>query len=244
MARSVEDLAVVMDVLGADPGPRRLPDHRSNSDLTLRRDVEGLRIGVPDSYFFDRLQPDIAASIRDALDVLKTLGASVTPVSIPMLPDAAAATAIILFAEAASSLEPWHRTRAAELGPDVRARLDVGAGITASQYLKAQRVRTKVRRVFADVFRTVDVLLTPQLPITAPAIGQREVSVGGTMEMVPDALTRLTRIFNLVGAPSLSAVCGSSREGLPIGLQIAAAPYRESTVLRVGHAYEQSTRRS
>lgn len=244
IARSVEDLAVVMDVLGAYRARCRPPDPHATTDLALRHDVEGLRIGVPDGYFLDRLQPDIAASLREALDVLKTLGARVKPVSIPMLPEAAAATAIILFAEAASSLEPWHRTRAMELGADVRARLDVGAGITASQYLKAQRVRAKMRRIFADVFRSFDVLITPQLPITAPTIGQRDVSVGGTVEMVPDALTRLTRIFNLVGVPSLSVVCGSSREGLPIALQVAAAAHRDSTVLRVGLAYEQSTRRS
>ena len=115
-----------------------------------------------------------------------------------------------------------------------------GATVTAPQYLKAQRIRTRVRQAFTEVFQGLDALITPQLPITAPLIGEREVKIGTTREGVPDALTRLTRVFNLVGIPSLTVCCGFSKIGLPIGLQISAAANRELTVLSVGHAFERN----
>ena len=231
MAKTAADLAIAMSVLANDA-----------SDLAsgLRADLEGVRIGVPDAYFFERVDSGVETHVRRALSCMRRLGAVVRPVSVPLLREGAAAAAITLFAEAASSLEKWHRTRAVDLGPDVRARLDLGATVTARQYLKAQRIRAKVRRAFSEVFQGVDALITPELPITAPVIGEREVSIGRTREAVPDALTRLTRIFNLVGIPSLTVCCGFSRIGLPIGLQISAAANRELTALRIGHAFERS----
>ena len=117
--------------------------------------------------------------------------------------------------------------------------MDVGAALTAAEYLKALRIRTKVRAAFGRVFQEVDALVTPQLPITAPRIGEDHVKIGRRMEAVPDALTRFTRINNLVGIPSLSIPCGFSSEGLPIALQISAKPFDESTVLRIGDAYQR-----
>ena len=148
------------------------------------------------------------------------------------------ASSIIIFSEMAAALEKWHLTRPRDLGDDVRARLNQGAAIPASLYLKAQRFRRMIREDFAAAFRKVDVIVTPQLPVTAPLIGQKTVSFGKTEEPVPMALTRLTRITNLVGIPCLTVCCGFSASGMPIGLQIAAKPFAEETVLKVGHAYE------
>jgi aspartyl-tRNA(Asn)/glutamyl-tRNA(Gln) amidotransferase subunit A len=95
-----------------------------------------------------------------------------------------------------------------------------------------------MREIFVEVFKKVDAVVTPQLPITAPKIGQGSVSFGKVVEPVPVALTRFTRIYNLIGIPSLSLPCGFSSSGMPVGLQIAAKPFDEDTVLKVSHAYE------
>jgi len=138
-------------------------------------------------------------------------------------------------------LEKWHVIRSADLGDDVRARLNQGAAIPAALYLKAQRFRRMIQEDFAAAFRKVDVIVTPQLPVTAPLIGQGTVSFGKMTEPVPSALTRLTRIYNLIGIPCLSVCCGFSSSGMPIGLQIASKPFSESMVLKVAHVYEVHT---
>jgi aspartyl-tRNA(Asn)/glutamyl-tRNA(Gln) amidotransferase subunit A len=196
---------------------------------------------VPTSYYFDRLDQEVRVKVKKAIEDFKQLGAKVQSISIPHLEEAAIAVSIILFAEAAASLEKWHLTRSRDLGDDVRARLNQGATIAATMYLKAQRMRRRIQENFSAAFRKVDALITPQLPITAPPIGQGSVSFGKVTEAVPAALTRFTRIYNLVGIPCLSICCGFSSLGMPIGLQIASKPFYEETVLKVAHAYEMHT---
>jgi aspartyl-tRNA(Asn)/glutamyl-tRNA(Gln) amidotransferase subunit A len=127
------------------------------------------------------------------------------------------------------------------LGADVRSRLDSGAEVRAADYLKALRVRRQVESAFHKVFRSIDALVTPQLPTTAPLIDATTVTIGGRVEPVPAALTRFTRIFNLTGMPALSICCGYSSGSLPIGLQIAGRPFDEATVLRIGDAFQRHT---
>ncbi|MGE5253370.1 MAG: amidase [Planctomycetaceae bacterium] len=243
MTRCVADLALAMNVMaGFDPldpstTPVAVPDYTRG----LSDDLKGIRIGVPETYYFERLNPGVRTAVQRAVQVLKGLGAAVKKISIPLLPEASIAAFIILLAEGAATLEKWHRTRARDLGDDVRSRLNLGAAITAAQYLKAQAVRRKIRETFSRTLQTENVILTPQLPITAPKIGQGSVSWGKETEPVPSALTRFTRIYNLAGIPSLSIPCGFSAAGLPIGLQIAGRPFDERTVLRVGSAYERTT---
>jgi aspartyl-tRNA(Asn)/glutamyl-tRNA(Gln) amidotransferase subunit A len=207
----------------------------------LSQSIKGIKIGIPGTYYFDRLDFEVRASVEKAIQTFKALGAAVKRISIPLLPEASIAAFIILLAEGAATLEKWHRTRFMDLGDDVRSRLNLGAVVMASQYLKAQAVRRRVRESFSRAFETVDVLITPQLPITAPKLNQGSVSWGKKSEAIPSALTRFTRIYNLVGIPSLSIPCGFSAAGLPIGLQIAGKPFDEKTVLQVGHAYEANT---
>ncbi len=243
MAKSAGDLALAMKIIaGPDPldpstSPVPVPDYPRGLSGTLR----GLRIGVPENYYFDRVAPEVRRAVREAIQVCRKLGASVRKMSIQLQPQASIAAFIILMAEGAASLEKWHRTRAGEMGEDVRSRLNLGAAVLATQYLKAQRVRRQVQEEFSRVFRQVDVILTPQLPITAPGINQGAVAWGEKTEPVPSALTRFTRIFNLVGLPALSLPCGFSSAGLPLGLQIVGRPFEEATVLKVGYAYEKSS---
>jgi len=243
MAKSVEDLALAMNVLAGhdprDPATPKVPV--PNYARALGGDLEGIRLGVPTSYYFDRLDQEVRVKVKKAIEDFKQLGAKVQSISIPHLEEAAIAASIILFAEAAASLEKWHLTRSRDLGDDVRARLNQGATIAATMYLKAQRMRRRIQENFSAAFRKVDALITPQLPITAPPIGQGSVSFGKVTEAVPAALTRFTRIYNLVGIPCLSICCGFSSLGMPIGLQIASKPFYEETVLKVAHAYEVHT---
>jgi aspartyl-tRNA(Asn)/glutamyl-tRNA(Gln) amidotransferase subunit A len=201
-----------------------------------------VRIGIPEGLFFEGLDNEVRTHVDRAISRLRPLGAVVLPVSIDLLPEASRAASIVLFAEAGASLEKWHRTRSAALGADVRQRLELAAAVTAADYLKAQRVRRKVQEAFRQVFRTVDVLVTPQLPITAPLIEESAVNINGRAEPVPAALTRFTRTFNLTGLPSMSVCCGHSSDGLPIAFQVAARPFAEATVLRVAHAYQRQER--
>jgi aspartyl-tRNA(Asn)/glutamyl-tRNA(Gln) amidotransferase subunit A len=243
MAKSVADLALAMNILaGHDPRDPATPEVPvPNYNRALGKDLEGIRLGVPDRYYFDRLDEEVHTAVKTAIQDLKGLGAKVQPISIPGLHEASTAAFIALVAEGAAVLEKWHLTRSQDLGEDVRARLNLGAAIKATQYLKAQRVRGKVREIFMEAFKKVDGLVTPQLPITAPRIGQSDVSWGKGTESVVGALTRFTRIYNLIGIPSLCLPCGFSSSGMPIGLQIAAKPFAEETVLKVGHAYEVNT---
>jgi aspartyl-tRNA(Asn)/glutamyl-tRNA(Gln) amidotransferase subunit A len=243
MAKTTADLAMAMNILAGhdsrDSSTSEAPV--PNYLRALTKNLKGIRLGVPDSYYFERLDGEVNAAVKEAIRVLKGLGAKVRPVSIPGLQQASIAAFIALLAEGAASLEKWHLTRYRDLGEDVRSRLNLGAAVKASQYLKAQRMRRKIREIFLKTFSKVDALITPQLPITAPLIGQESVSFGKKAEAVPSALTRFTRIYNLIGIPCISLPCGFSSSGMPIGLQIAARPFGEEMVLKVAHAYEIST---
>jgi aspartyl-tRNA(Asn)/glutamyl-tRNA(Gln) amidotransferase subunit A len=245
-AHGVRDLALAMNVLaGFDRRDRSsanvpVPDYGTALTGTL----DGVKLGVPDELYFEGLDGDVRSSVDQAIATLARAGATISSVSIDLLPDAARAASIILFSEAASSLEKWHRTRPEALGADVRSRLDSGAEVRAADYVKALRIRRKAVSAFEKVFRSVDALVTPQLPTTAPFIEATTVTIDGRVEPVPAALTRFTRIFNLTGMPALSICCGYSSSGLPIGLQIAARPFDEATVLRIGDAFERQDERS
>lgn len=240
MTRNAVDCAIALNgIAGHDPrdpasATAPVPDYTRS----LFKDLKGVRIGIPDSYYFERLQGDVRNAVSKAIQELKKLGARIRSISIPGLEEAAVAAFIGLVAEGAASLEKWRRTRPQDLGKDVLSRLNVGAAATAAQYLKAMRIRRQVLENFQRVFLQVDAIVTPQLPITAPKIGQATVAFGKTEEAVPAALTRFTRIYNLIGIPALSVPCGFSAEEMPIGLQIAGRPFDEETVLGIGCAYE------
>jgi len=243
MANRVADLALVMNILSGydvrDPSTSRLPV--PDYTKALGPDLKNVRLGIPDRYFFERLDGEVESLVKKAIRDLEALGAKVMPVSIPQLGEASTAAFITLLAEGAATLEKWHLTRYRDFGEDVRSRLNLGMAVSAVQYLKAQRYRRLAQKNFQEVFKKVDALVTPQLPITAPKIGQESVSLGKRTEAVPSALTRFTRIYNLIGIPSLTVPCGFSPSGMPAGLQIAAKPFDEQTVLKVGHAYEIHT---
>jgi len=243
MTRSVHDTAVLLGLLaGADPrdattSHRAVPDYGG----ALERPVAGLRAGVPENYFWDEVDPDLARRVRAAIDVLAGLGLTVRELVVPdprHLVDVAHALAR---SESAAVHARLVRETPQLIQPAVRARLEVGFQVSAHDYLQAIRLRAQATRTFiADVFGEVDILLTPTIPEPAPRLA--DVKAGSADEVVRrmNRFSRLTRPFNALGLPALTVPCGFSEEGLPVGLQIAGRPFDEATILQVGYAYEQA----
>jgi aspartyl-tRNA(Asn)/glutamyl-tRNA(Gln) amidotransferase subunit A len=198
-----------------------------------------LRLGVPEQLFFEHVDPEVRSAVNAGMTTLKELGAALVPVKIDLLDDAARAASLILFSEASAVLRRWHRTRPEALGSDVRSRLDAATRISAADYLTAATVRRRALAVFRETFGRVDALVTPQVPVTAPLSTDSVVEIEGRAEPVPSAMTRFSRIYNLVGVPALTLCCGHSSAGLPIAMQIATRPFDEATALRIGDAYQR-----
>ncbi len=263
LARDVGDAALVLEAIaGHDPAdstasPRPVPAYGD----VLASGVRGLRLGLPREYFVDGMQPEVEQAVRAAVAELERLGAVVEPVSLPHNEYAIATYYLIATAEASSNLarydgvrfglretgpdgslgEMYERTRAAGFGPEVTRRIMLGtyalsAGYYDAYYLKAQQVRTLIRRDFEAAFARCDALVTPVAPTTAFRLGEKTA----------DPLTMyLSDIFtisvNLAGLPALALPCGVDGAGLPVGLQVIGQPFDEATVLRVGAAYEQAS---
>jgi len=243
MAKTVKDAAILLgSIAGHDPRDRAssllpVPDY-----LSIAKDVNGLRVGVPSDYYFENCDTEVRDGAMKALDVMRGAGMTVEEVTIPHLRHAATAGLVILMAEAASQHENYLKgSQGKEYGRNVRGLLKTGTFITAAQYLKAQRIRSVVRKEFLKIFQAIDVLLTPGLPIVAPGLEQDSVTISGKTETVRSALTRLMRPYNLAGIPAIVIPCGFSKSGLPMALQIAGRPFEEATILAVAQAYEEQT---
>ena len=243
MTRTVRDSALVLNAIaGHDPRDPSSSD-RPVEDFTasLGQGVDGLRVGLPQEYFYDIIDDEVKDAISHASGVLEELGASVKEVSIPALNHALAVSSTILFAEAGEVHIKHLRERADDIGNDVRSRFEVGALTPAIDYIRAQRARAAFNTEMANAVQDFDVLLAPTTPFGAPPIGERTSRVGGRTEPTRSLLARLTRPFNLTGQPAVSVPCGFTSSGVPIGMQFGARAFDEATALRVAHAYEQAT---
>ena len=259
-AQDVTDAALL---LGAVAGYDRrdatsiqvpVPDYAAE----LAKGVAGLTLGLPDEYFIDGMDPDVERAVRQAIEVLKGLGARIERVSLPTTKHSLAAYYVILPAEASSNLarydgvkyglrvagrdliEMQSRTRAAGFGAEVKRRIMLGtyalsAGYYDAYYGKAQSVRTLVRREFAAAFARVDLIVAPTTPNVAFKHGEKEDPLSMYLNDV------FTIPGNLSGIPGVSVPCGFNASGLPIGLQVLGRPLDEARVLRAAYAYEQAT---
>ncbi|MFJ7277328.1 amidase [Kitasatospora sp. NPDC098663] len=243
IARTVEDTALVLDALaGHDPrDPASLAttavDHRPGADT----DLAGLRVGVPRSYYFDRVDVEVEAAVRRAVEHLEALGARLVDVDIPMTRYLQATLWGLVAPEATAYHEHSLRAVPELYQADVRALLEAGELMTAGDYLRAQRSRTLMRQEWARMLEEVDVIAAPTVPVTAVRTDQEAVTwPDGTVESVPDAYVRLSAPANITGVPALSVPVGRDAEGLPIGMQLLGRPLGERTLLRVGHAYERT----
>ena len=243
MAKTVEDVALLLQAMAGhdaqDPGSaqRPVPDYAA----ALSGEVHGLRLGIPREYFFDMLDPEVEGAVHQAIEVMRGLGAALHQVSWPSLRYATLAALIIVLAEASAFHDAWIRARPQDYHPEIALRLKWGLLLPASAYLKAQRLRVLMCREAAQLWRQVDVLVTPATMMAAPHPGEMHIHIGDRQMSTREAMLRLMRPFNLTGLPAMSVPCGFTSTGLPIGLQLAGKPFDEATVLRVAHAYEQHT---
>ncbi|PYM38622.1 MAG: Asp-tRNA(Asn)/Glu-tRNA(Gln) amidotransferase GatCAB subunit A [Candidatus Rokuibacteriota bacterium] len=260
-AKDVIDAALVLRVIaGRDPLDSTSADVPAPDFVAeLGRPIEGLRLGVPQEYFVEGMDPEVEASVREAIEVLKRLGGRAEPISLPTTDYALAAYYLIAPAEASSNLARYDgvkygsraagardvidmssKTRAQGFGPEVKRRIMLGtyalsAGYYEAYYGKAQKVRTLVRRDFDAAFARVDVIVAPTTPNLPFKHGEKEDPLAMYLNDV------LTIPVNLAGLPGVSVRCGFSLAGLPIGLQFIGRPFDEATLLRAAHAYEQAT---
>ena len=236
MARSVEDATLLLNAIaGYDPMDSNcldvpVPDYR----LALQGRVSGLRIGIPRALFYEGLDPDIAAAVEAATAVLKKLTAGIRDVRLPDYGNVP-----VTAAEAWAYHLPYYSKTPELYQPQVRTRLEGGRNITAHQYIAAKREIDLVRRTVREVFRDVDVLITPTTAIPPDTIENADPEVpppGGVANSL-----RNTVPFDIYGLPTISVPCGFTRSGMPIGLQISGNHLAEMTVISLARAYERAT---
>ena len=243
MTRSAHDAAIVMNALvghdSRDPSSAGV----SEQDFTLgiADGIAGLKIGIPEDFFYDVIDSEVSAAICQAAGVLAELGAVVESCSIPALNHCLGISSAILVTEAAETLFPHIRDCPDDIGSDVRARLYLGAMTPAVDYIKAQRARAAYNDQIAEAMQTYDLLMAPSAAIGAPRIDQEFVEVGGRQENALSLMSRLTRAFNLTGQPTVSVPCGFTSDGMPIGMQLAGRMWEDAVVLRAAHTYESAT---
>ncbi len=243
MTRTVRDTAIVMNAIAGFDQRDQSSANRPDEDFTrlLGQDVSGLRIGVPQDYFYDMIDDEVIEAVEQAAKTLEALGANVEECSIPALQNSISISGTILLTEAAEIHLDNLRERADDFDPAVRGRLEEGAMTPAVSFIAAQRARTEFNRAIAEAMQTYDILLAPTTALGAPKLGDRVVDVGGVQEAKLAIMPRLTRPHNICGIPTVSVPCGFTSDGLPIGMQLAARSFEDALALQVAYAYEQAT---
>jgi aspartyl-tRNA(Asn)/glutamyl-tRNA(Gln) amidotransferase subunit A len=235
MARTVEDCAYLLHgMAGHDPADPASAVHPVDDYVgALEGSVRGLRIGVPRNYFFDEVDPEIVKAFDDAMGTLKHLGAEVRDLTIPTF-DLSRAFFLILVAEAYAYHQHDLKAHPELYGEVLRERMLTGALVTASEYVQAQRIRMQLCADVEEVMKGIDVLATPTTP--KPATSYKVATD-------PDLAFPKSNMgpFNLTGQPTLALPCGFSASGLPLGFQLSGRAFEESTVFRLGHAYQKAT---
>jgi aspartyl-tRNA(Asn)/glutamyl-tRNA(Gln) amidotransferase subunit A len=240
LTRSVRDAAAVLDLIAG---------HDRRDETSSKRPVDkyappanpsisGFRIGVPDNFYFEKVDPAVATAIGALAVTSERLGAHVDTVHVPDMAAYNAVSRVILLVEASALMEPF-MDRRSEIGADVLALLDQGRLLPATDYVNAQRLRRVMQREFAALWTKVDCLLTPTTPCSAARIGDTKIQIGGQEEDVRLASTRFVRAINLLGLPALAFPCGLDDAGMPISAQIIGKPFSEAALLRAGAALEE-----
>ncbi|SNS05295.1 aspartyl-tRNA(Asn)/glutamyl-tRNA(Gln) amidotransferase subunit A [Geodermatophilus saharensis] len=244
LTRTVRDAALALQAVAGfdarDPGSVQepVPDYARDLDAGVR----GLTLGVPTNYFFDDVDPEVEAAVREAIAVLEAQGARLREVEIPYAGQMMAVEFGIVIPEASAYHQEMLRESGERYTADVRVLLEAGETVLATQYIKALRVRTLVQQAFRHAFEGLDALVCPTLPTAAAEVGQEAFTFpGGARKSVIDAWVGHSAPGNVTGLPALSVPCGFTSAGLPVGLQVIGRPFDEAGVLRIGQAYESAT---
>lgn len=262
ITKDVTDAAILLQALaGHDPMDSTslnlpVPDYRQS----LIPDIRGWKIGIPKEYFVEGMDSEVSEVVEAAIDTMKTLGAECREVSLPHTEYGIPTYYILATAEASSNLARYDgirygyrhekpenllslykRSRSEGFGPEVKRRIMLGtyvlsAGYYDAYYLRAQKVRTLIRRDFEKVFGKCDLILTPVSPTPAWKIGEK---VDDPLKMYLSDIFTIN--VNLAGLPGMSLPCGFTKSGLPIGMQLIASHFQEEKIFRVAYAYEQAT---
>jgi len=240
LTRCVRDAALTLNVLaGFDPRDETCSRRSVEPYLPSEPvNIQGLRIGVPENFYFERISPSVADAVGHAVRLAEEAGAVVVSLRVPDIAQLNTIGRIILLSEASATMERYLHRRS-DFGPDVLSLLDQGRLLPATDYINAQRVRRLLQQEFQSVWTKVDCLFTPTTPTSAPKIGQSTIDLDGE-EDVRIASTRLARGVNVLGLPALSLPCGFDEMELPIGLQIIGPSFREALILKVGAALEDA----
>ena len=238
LAATVGDAAIVLraiagyDALDVGSAAVAVADYVSG----LREGTGRLRVGVPRGHFFDELDEEVRAAVEKALGVIGTLVGSVRDVEIEVSSDRTvqAAESFAYHAEDVARTPELYQ-------PETLRRIRSGEKISAAEYIHRRRELDAERWQAQEIFAEVDLLVTPTTPIPAPAIDRLKKNPAA-LRPAELVLLRNTRPFNVWGLPAISVPCGFTKSGLPIGLQIAGAAWREDLVLRLAHEYVQMTR--
>lgn len=261
LTKNVSDAAAVLNIIcGHDSMDstsvnKAVPDYMT----ALVNNAQGLKIGIPRDYFGDGLDPEVAASVRAAADVLKSVGATVEEFDLSLVDYAIPAYYTIAAAEASSNLERfdavkygyrtddyaglhnmYKKSRSEGFGAEVKRRIMLGSFVLSSgyydaYYLKALKVKALIKKAFDEAFAKYDIILGPVAPTTAPKLG---ASLSDPIKMYLGDIYTIS--VNLAGLPGISVPCGVSSEGMPIGVQLLADCFKEETLLRAAFAFEQN----
>ncbi|MFZ3066519.1 MAG: Asp-tRNA(Asn)/Glu-tRNA(Gln) amidotransferase subunit GatA [Nitrospirota bacterium] len=261
ITKDVTDCAIMMNVIS---GHDKCDSTSANVPLpdftkSLIKDVKGLKIGIPDEYFIEGIDPEIEKSVLDAVKLLEGFGAKSERIKLPHTGYAIATYYILATSEASSNLarydgvkygfrakgkdliDMYMETRAKGFGNEVKRRIMLGtyalsAGYYEAFYKKGQQVRTLIKRDFDEAFKKVDVIITPTSPTAAFKIGEKTAD---PLQMYLSDIFTIS--VNLAGVPAVSIPSGFTKGNLPIGLQIIAKPFDEETIIRTAYTFEQST---
>lgn len=263
MARSVEDAALLADVLrGADPMHDSTSVPRTYDSLyaNLNADMKGVRIGLPEEYFGDGIDAAVSKAVLDASETYRALGAEIVPISLPLSKYALPIYYILSSAEASSNLarfdgvkygyrtaqadeliDVYVKSRSEAFGPEVQRRIMLGTYVLSSGYYdayykKARAAQRAIRADYAKAFEQVDVILTPTAPTTAYRIGEK---TDDPLQMYMGDICTVS--VNIAGLPGLVQPCGFDSNRLPIGMQLIGPRFGEQALLNAGLAFERAS---
>ncbi|MGV3772705.1 MAG: Asp-tRNA(Asn)/Glu-tRNA(Gln) amidotransferase subunit GatA [Verrucomicrobiales bacterium] len=260
--KDVTDAATLLEAMsGVDPlDSTSVPTPVKPYHQYFDGNIKGLKLGIAKEYMVGGLDPEVNASVRAAIDQLQKLGAELVEISLPHTDYAVATYYIVATAEASANLarfdgirygirmdgadpyELYTKTRGAGFGAEVKRRIILGTYVLSSgyydaYYLRAQKVRTLIRQDFTKAFEKVDAIITPTTPTAAFKAGEKS---DDPLQMYLSDIFTIS--CNLAGISGISIPCGfTSNPKLPIGLQLLGKPFEEETILKIAHAYEQTT---
>ena len=236
MARSVADVALILAAIAgydpADPTSRAIAIE--DYPAALHAPARKLRVGVPRKFFYEDLDYEVASVIEEALRAVSTLAAEMREVSLPVDNDRT-----VTKAESYAYHLPYLAEHASQYDPETLRRIKTGVDVSVPDYVAKLHELELLRRGAADIFRDIDVVLTPTSPVPPPLVAELQADLPRLREREL-LMLRNTRPFNVLGLPAISVPCGETSTGLPVGLQIAGAPGKDAQVLAFAQAFEKA----